>query len=259
MSLSADGKESHMVQRSTRQRVRKALIIVSFLLFPVIMNYLSPYVIIYGASQRIVNGSLIMFGLMFLSALVVGRAWCGWLCPGGGVGEICFAVNDKPAHGGKANWIKWFIWAPWVGIIALVAVQAGGYRAGDFFLLTDHGISVTEPFNYIIYYLVIVLFVVPALIFGRRASCHYVCWMAPFMILGRKIRNLVGWPSLRLRAETAKCVNCQKCTANCPMSLDVNAMVQKGAMEHSECILCATCVDVCPKEVIHYTFRGGSD
>jgi polyferredoxin len=67
-------------QLVVRQRIRKGLIIVSLLLFPVIMNYLSPYVIIDGASQGIVNGSLIVFGLQFLAALFVGRLWCGWVC-----------------------------------------------------------------------------------------------------------------------------------------------------------------------------------
>jgi Pyruvate/2-oxoacid:ferredoxin oxidoreductase delta subunit len=81
--------------------------------------------------------------------------------------------------------------------------------------------------------------------------------MAPFMILGRKLRNLFGWPALRLEAEMTRCVNCKKCTQNCPMSLDVNGMVQKSAMEHSECVLCGTCVDVCPKDAIHYSFSTG--
>ena len=56
-----------------RQRARKALLLLSFLAFPITMNYLSPYVIIDGASQGIVNGSLAAFGLMFLSALLFGR------------------------------------------------------------------------------------------------------------------------------------------------------------------------------------------
>ena len=89
---------------------------------------------------------------------------------------------------------------------------------------------------------------------GRRAGCHTICWMAPFMILGRKLRNAVNWPALHLRAQTNKCINCKKCTQNCPMSLDVNSMVQENAMEHSECVLCGSCVDTCPKDVIHYTF-----
>ena len=54
-------------QQPLRQRIRKGVILTTFLLFPIIMNYFSPYVIIDGASQGIVNGSFIVFGLMFLS------------------------------------------------------------------------------------------------------------------------------------------------------------------------------------------------
>ena len=81
---------------ATRQRLRRAALLVSLLLFPVILNYLSPYVIIDGASQGIINGSLVMFGLFFLSSLFLGRLWCSWLCPAGGLGEMCFMVNDQP-------------------------------------------------------------------------------------------------------------------------------------------------------------------
>jgi ferredoxin-type protein NapH len=244
-------------QPARRQRIRKALIIFSFLLFPITINYFSPYVIVDGASQGIVNGSFISFTLMFLSALFLGRLWCGWACPGGGLQEIAFAVNDKPARGGKFNWIKWAIWIPWIGIIAMLAIRAGGYRTVNFFHLTEGGISVDRPEGYIIYYTVVGLLVVLSLTAGRRAGCHYICWMAPFMILGRKVRNLFRWPSLRLKAETENCTNCKRCTANCPMSLDVNGMVQRGRMEDSECILCGSCVDVCPKEVIRYSFSAG--
>jgi len=194
---------------------------------------------------------------MFVLALFVGRLWCGWACPGGGLQEICFAITDKPARRGRLDWIKWFIWVPWLAIIALLAISAGGYRRVNLLHLTESGISVTQPFSYITYYMVIGIFVVLSLLAGRRAGCHYICWMAPFMILGRKIRNVLAWPALRLRAETDRCINCKKCTANCPMSLDVNGMVQKRAMENSECILCGTCVDVCPKDVIHYSFSAG--
>jgi len=41
------------------------------------------------------------------------------------------------------------------------------------------------------------------------------------------------------------------------MSLDVNGMVHRETMEHSECILCGTCVDSCPQGVIRYSFSGG--
>ena len=77
------------------------------------------------------------------------------------------------------------------------------------------------------------------------------------MILGRKLRNAANWPSLRLRANKEACISCKKCTTNCPMSLDVNAMVHEGTMENSECVLCGSCVDVCPKDVLRYSFSSG--
>lgn len=236
-----------------RQRLRRALIIGSLLLFPVTMNYLSPYVIIDGAMQGIVTGSLIMFGLMFVSALFVGRLWCGWICPAAGLGEVCFAANNRPVSQ-RLNWIKWLIWTPWLTLLVVLVVRAGGYHGVNFFHLTETGISVDEPFKYVTYYIVVGLFVGLAIGVGRRAACHTICWMAPWMILGRKLRNLAGWPALRLRAEKDRCINCKKCTQNCPMSLDVNGMVQGEAMEHSECVLCGTCVDICPQDVIHYSF-----
>jgi polyferredoxin len=108
-----------------------------------------------------------------------------------------------------------------------------------------------------IYYIILALFLGLALIFGRRAGCHTICWMAPFMIIGRWIRNRFKWPALRLVAKPAKCSNCQTCTRNCPMSLDVNGMVQRAEMEDGECILCGNCVDGCSKDAIHFSLSAG--
>lgn len=246
-----------------RQRIRRGLLLLALLLFPVTLNYFSPYVIIDGASQGIVNGSLIVFMLMFVSSLVVGRFWCGWLCPMGGLGEICFPIQNRTVNGKRIDWIKWLIWVPWIGIILWMAISNGGYQAVDFFLNTENGISVAGSadrpifFAYLIYYIVIGLFVVLSLLVGRRAGCHAVCWMAPFMIAGRKARNLGNWPALRLQAQPELCRDCMKCTTNCPMSLDVNAMVHRGLMENTECILCGSCVDTCANKAIHYKFARG--
>ena len=241
-------------QLPTRQRIRKALVILAFLSFPITMNFLSPYVIIDGAMNGIVNGSLIVFGLMFLSSLFLGRAWCGWICPGGGMQEIVEPVNRRPANGRRIDWIKWVIWIPWISLIVWMAARSGGYSRVDFLHLTDSGVSVDEPFKYVTYYMVVLLFVGLAVFAGRRAGCHTICWMAPFMMIGRWIRNRFGWASLRLIADASACSDCKLCAKNCPMSLDVNAMVQIEQMEDLECILCGTCVDNCSRSAIRYAF-----
>jgi len=250
-------------QLPMRQRIRRALVLVTFLSFPITMNFLSPYVIIDGAMNGVVNGSLIMFGLMFLSSLLLGRAWCGWVCPGAGMQEMVEPVNNKLVDGARLDWIKWLIWIPWLSLIVWLANRAGGYQHVNLFYHTQNGISVAGTperpifIAYIIYYAVIALFVGLAAFVGRRAGCHTICWMAPFMMVGRWIRNRFAWPSLKLAADASACSDCKTCTKNCPMSLDVNAMVQLQRMEQAECILCGTCVDNCAKKAIRYSFSAG--
>ena len=141
---------------------------------------------------------------------------------------------------------------------------AGGYRAVDLLYGTAGGISVAAQADrpiiaaYAIYFIVVGLFVGLAMAVGRRAGCHAVCWMAPFMIAGRWLRNHLGaWPSLRLRADASACKECGTCTSECPMSIDVQALVASGSMEDTRCVLCGTCADTCPNEVIRYSFSAG--
>lgn len=236
------------------QKIRKALIYFSLLLFPVTINYFSPYIIVDGASQGIINGSFIVFTLLFFVSLFLGRGFCGWFCPGAGLQEACFAIRDKKARGGRADWIKYSIWIPWIGVIVLLAIAARGYHRIAPLYLTEHVVSLIEPVDYVKYFFFVGLIVTLALIAGKRAFCHYLCWMAPFMVIGRKIRNTFTWPALHLRVHNDKCKNCNTCTENCPMSLNVNGMVHKGNMENAECILCGTCVAGCPEGVIKFAY-----
>ena len=245
-------------QSAARQRWRMAALLISLLLFPITLFYLSPYLPVAGAAEGVVNGSLVVFGLMFVAALFVGRLWCGWVCPGAALGELAIPIRNRLFGPKWLGWIKWAIWIPWISLIAWLAIRVGGYRQVNLFFHLGGGLTVEQPYWYLVYYLVIAAFLGLALLLGRRAGCHTICWMAPFMILGRKLRNLGNWPALRLKAEADKCIDCQRCTTACPMSLDVNKMARAETMEHSECVLCGSCVDVCPKDVIHYSFSRGN-
>ena len=237
-----------------RQRTRKAMVLIMFALFPVIYYYMSPYLVIMGASEGVIAGDVIVFALLFVSSLFLGRAYCGWVCPAGATQELCLRIRNKSFKNGKRNWIKYAIWVPWIVIIIVMFLQAGTIRAIDPLYQTYYGISITGFESAIMFLAIAGLIAGIALVAGKRGSCHTICWMAPFMIIGRKIRNSVNWPALQLEADKSKCVNCKACTRNCSMSLDVNAMVQKQSMENSECILCGNCVDICPKSAIKYSF-----
>jgi polyferredoxin len=245
-----------------RQAIRRVLLLLSFIAFPITINYFSPYLIVESALQGIVNGSLIVFGSMFVGSLVVGRLWCGWLCPAAGLQEPLLRVNARRIGRG-IGLIKWAIWVPWMALIVFAAVRAGGYASVQPLYGTVGGISVAGDADrpivaaYAIYLIVVLFFFGLAAALGRRGGCHSVCWMAPFMIAGRTVRNSIGWPSLQLNANQAACLRCGACTSVCPMSVDVERRVGSGRMEDPVCVLCGTCVDACPNRVIRFSFKSG--
>jgi polyferredoxin len=148
--------------------------------------------------------------------------------------------------------VKYLIWIPWISLIALLFIFHGGIRAIEPFYHTDHGVSTASLFTLAIYYIIITAVFLIAAILGRRGACHSVCHMAVFQIIGRTIRNLLQLPAFHMKPSAELCNGCQRCSRECPMSLDVTAMVKSGRIEHTECILCGTCADSCPKQAVQY-------
>ncbi|MFV0350829.1 MAG: 4Fe-4S binding protein [Oscillospiraceae bacterium] len=218
------------------QKVRKCMLIVSMLLFPVTIYYFSPALIITAGLEGIISGSFIVFGLMLVGSIFFGRLFCAYLCPGGGMQECMFAVNSKNT---KTDWkykIKYVIWGIWVIIVAACYIWGRGVHQINFFYQTQYGVSVTDPGAYIVYYGIVLLIALPALLGGKRAFCHYFCWMAPFMIVGTKIRQVLHLPGVHIAVNNNHCISCKKCNQSCPMSIDVEAEVKQGKISSPECI-----------------------
>lgn len=241
----------------TRQKVRRGILIASLVLFPVTFYWLSPAVPLQGAAEGVLAGSLIVFALLFLQSLLLGRLFCGWACPAGGLQELAMLVRKRRVNRRAIGWIKYLVWLPWLATIVFLFIRAGGVKLVDPLYLTWHGISVADWHAAVVALVVLAVLFVPAVAVGRRASCHTICWMAPFMMAGRWIRNRFAWPSLRLSVRKERCTSCGRCTEACPMSIGVTDLVQHGSIECSDCILCGSCVDTCPKQVIGYSFSKG--
>ena len=224
---------------SSRQKIRKWLLVLSFVLLPVTLVYISPIIIVMGAAEGIATGSMLLFIALFFLSLVVARLWCGWLCPMGAWQEICSPVMKHTVQDGWRNSVKYLVTALWLALLPFLFFTAGGIRAVDAFYTTDNGLSITSlPVLIVVAVIFAIIFMV-AYLAGRRGFCHVLCPIAALMITGRKIRNLVGWPALQLDADASLCIDCNKCSKECPMGLDVHGMVQDEKMENAECIVCA--------------------
>ena len=248
------GKKSEETRNkpSSRQRMRLVLIILSFVLYPVTFAYVSCPIITEAAGLGIVTGGLVVFALLFLGSLVLGRLWCGYLCPAGGLQEACNLAIRRPLLKTKLDRLKYLVFLGIFGSIAFAIWSAGGLKTVDLFYRTENGISILAAGGIAMFLGPVIVTLLFALIFGKRGFCHTFCPIAVMLMIGRKIRNLFGWPALQLAADKAQCIDCNACSKECPMSLDVHAMVKKDQMENTQCIVCASCVDICPKGVIRY-------
>lgn len=240
-----------------RQHFRKTLIFTCFLLFPITMWYFSPYIIISAAMKHIFNGSCIVFAVLFILGIFFGRLFCAYLCPTGGMQECLLTYRNKKTSG-KGYFSKYIIFGLWISTIIACHILGSGNYTVNFTYMTDHGISIYCIGCYIIYYGVMLLFFLPALLFGKRFGCHYFCWISPFMIIGNKLGKLLHIPSLKIRADKNKCISCGKCSKECPMSIDIKKEIKCGGIKSAECINCANCIDVCPENVLHYSFDNKS-
>ena len=81
-----------------RQKIRRILLFVSFLLFPLTIWYFSPYLIIQAASDHIMNGSFIVFASMFVLSMFLGRVWCR------GTSGKCFQAERQSGKAGKTQY-----------------------------------------------------------------------------------------------------------------------------------------------------------
>lgn len=238
-----------------RQKVRKSFLYLSALLFPITLNYFSPYVSIDGAFLGVVSGSLIVFGLLFVSALFLGRAWCAWLCPAGGISEFAHTINAKAVPVKRLKYVRYGIFTIWLSILVLGFVLAGGIKGVNPLHLTDTGFSVDEPMKYITYYMVVFTWLGLSLWLGKRGACHAICWMSPFLVAGTWFGQKFHLPQLKIKSDPTLCTNCKQCTKACPMSIVVHEELKKGLISNTDCIRCAECIDVCPKSVLRFDSR----
>ena len=233
------------------QNIRRMLVITTAVVFHFVLIFhlfFSPVIIIMASRHGIINASFVAYGIMFILSLFLGRAYCAWFCPGCGIQEVMNLVIRKKAKPSKLRYIKYGIFAIWL-LVIVTGYVLNGVQGLDI----SYGFGNITVERKIILTLGATLIILPVtLIFGQFASCQYICWQAPFMIIGNMLRNVFHLPGLRLRADKEKCRQCHRCTTSCPMGIDVMKNVNTGCMNDNECILCGQCIDACPYHVIQY-------
>ncbi len=82
----------------------------------------------------------------------------------------------------------------------------------------------------------------------NRAFCKYAC---PIPVTQKLATHFA---ILKQKVDTQKCTECSLCEQNCPMDVNILGYAKEHKRTLStECILCNTCVDICPASAITTT------
>lgn len=178
-----------------------------------------------------------LFIFTFVSTIIWGRIYCGWICPFGAIQDILgkispFHIRMTSNDGKKARLIKYILF-----IIITGAV----------FFTGNIGFMNLEPFNTIfrlkgdIFIFIFLIFLLFSSLFIFRFWCRYLCGAGAFLSI---LSNFSIFP-LRGKKE---CSLCGRCESKCPLEIcDVNenVFVDKG-----ECIHCNLCREECKEKAI---------
>jgi ferredoxin-type protein NapH len=237
-----------------RQRARRTILLALFLLLPITLNYYSPYLMTTGTAARIATFSLVFWSAVFVTSLVLGRSFCGWACPFNGLQQIAESVGFRPLRRVRfLPVLKYALWAAWVGGVLAIAFAVGGWASFQPLYMTENGVSVSEAGNLITYFMLVGVTLAP-LALGRRGFCRNLCPFGVWGIVGEGLGHALRVPRLKIEAKPDACTQCGSCSRACPMQLPVQDMVATGDMRATECFMCETCVDTCPKSAIGVGF-----
>ncbi len=202
----------------------------------------------FATAQVLVTGGALASGFLviLLTYLLLGRAFCSWVCPMGTVLEWLDRVPLKRAlRKGLPAWIRWLVAFLLLGLSALFGIslfewmspQATFMRS----LLFGAGVE-----------LMIVVAVVGFELFVlRRGWCRSLCPAgAAFSLLGR-----VG--VLRVRHDREACNRCGECIKACPMDgkvtlLETIAGRGVASSDPWTCSNCGICIDICPNDALTF-------
>ncbi len=286
-SVEKDGRRRWVYARQPAGRLYRARTIVSVFLLAFLL--LAPFITVHGQPLMlldVLNRRFVILGTLFLpqdfyivvtlaltvlvtivlSTVVVGRIWCGWLCPQTIFMEMLFRKLEYAIEGSAEQQLRrdrsqWTLESAVRKCIKHVVFFALSFVIANVFLAWIIGagplyrIITDPPSQHLAGLMAISIF---SLVFYgvfarfREQACVLAC---PY---GRMLSSLVdrqtvtvtydaarGEPRSRIMrrhngsSDAGDCIDCHRCVTVCPTGIDIRNGIQL------ECVACTACIDAC--------------
>ena len=225
-------------------------------------------------SGRIALAAFVPALVVVLLAPVVGRGFCGWICPMGttldGTDKLIGSPGDERPPPVRLRRLKYLVLAFLLGAallgvsfvfaaspLSLITRLYGLLIYPVLALVADGVLGLVRPLgevlgiNALVFAQVetprfatqVFIFVFFAAVFWAarvtpRLWCRYLCPSGALLAL-------VSWNPVFRRRVASDCTGCGTCLDSCPMgAIDAE---DSSITRHHECILCRTCQEACPQ------------
>ena len=207
------------------------------------------YWLVTGIINPIHPSGLIILLMALVTAVLLKRGFCSWVCPFGLLTEylnrlhkLIFRKNikvpallDYPLRSLKYLLLAFFLWAI---VLNMNAAALEYFIYSPYNMVADikmlYFFADITPFAFWVLVALVVLSIVL-----RNFWCRYLC---PY---GALLGILSFISILKVHRNTDTCTNCQKCTRTCPVDIKVH---KTARVISDECHACLQCVTVCPEK-----------
>jgi polyferredoxin len=182
----------------------------------------------------------IALALVALSAVALGRVFCGWVCPIGTLQDalagLARRLTDREAGfpwrvpraiDRPLRYLKYVVLG-WVLLASITAVVPPLAPFCPFRTLFEFNLGSVLSFG-------IILSLATTSLLVERFWCRYLCPLGALLALLNRVSPI------RPRVDGGRCVACGRCEKSCPAGIDP---VDDGT-NHPECVRCFACVDAC--------------